>query len=240
MQRRFSPVLRPVGKKQDFRNLRVQPQEILPRLRAAAYHRATVIERTWPRVTLQLQSFGVGFLVGLVGDACHLASGTTRYPTAWMPTLGLSAIWFPFLVGVSVAGLASVGYRLGLPRRARGRRELALGCSLVLARYALTALLRGVAPLAGVVLCAALAIAVWLWWDPSGRALALAVLAALVGPAVEIGLVAVGAVEWATEARGLFGVAAWLPCLYFAAAAIASGLCAALESPRESPRDLRV
>jgi hypothetical protein len=189
----------------------------------------------WPSRGRLLHSFGVGFLVGLAGDACHVASGTTRYVVAWMPALGLSAAWFPFLVGFAVAGVAVAGHRLGLPQQPRSRRDLALGCSLVLALYALTALLRGLALLPGVVLCAALAQATWLWWDPCARTFGLALFATVVGPAVEIGLVAIGAVEWAADSRGLFGVAPWLPCLYFAAATIASGLCAALDAPARVP-----
>ncbi|HEX6240374.1 MAG TPA: hypothetical protein VFZ61_05755 [Polyangiales bacterium] len=180
-------------------------------------------------MSLQLQSFCVGFGVGLVGDACHVASGTTRYTVPWMPALGASAVWFPLLVGAAVTGAAAVGYRLGLPRRPRDLRALSLGCALVLALYALTSCLRAVASLPAVMLCGSLALAIWLWWDPCARCLALAAACAVIGPAVEIGLVAVGAVEWSAESRGLLGVAPWLPCLYFAAATIASGLCGALE-----------
>ena len=40
-----------------------------------------------------------------------------------------------------------------------------------------------------------------------------------------------GAARYAADSDGLLGVAAWLPCLYFAAGAVASGLWAALRGP---------
>ena len=49
------------------------------------------------------------------------------------------------------------------------------GAALVLALYALTALLRGEAATVSVVLTGALALATWSWWDPSAGAFAVAV-----------------------------------------------------------------
>jgi hypothetical protein len=45
----------------------------------------------------------LGFVVGLAGDACHVASGTTRYEWDGVPTIWRSAIWFPFLVAAAGA-----------------------------------------------------------------------------------------------------------------------------------------
>ena len=53
----------------------------------------------------------------------------------------------------------------------------------------------------------------------------------MLGPLAEIGVVAIGAASYAPDASGLFGVAPWLPCLYFAAGAVASGLWRTLASP---------
>jgi hypothetical protein len=171
----------------------------------------------------------LGFVVGLAGDACHVASGTTRYEWDGVPTLWRSAIWFPFLVAGAVLLAAWSGERAGLPAvRARGREDVLTGAGLVLGLYALTAVLRGQPMTVSVVLAGALAIAIWSWWDPSPGTLAVAAGAAVAGPVTEIVLVAIGAASYADDADGLGGVAPWLPCLYFAAGAVAAGLWAAV------------
>ena len=168
-------------------------------------------------------------MVGLAGDACHVASGTTRYEWDGVPALWRSAIWFPFLVAGAVLLAAWSGERAGLPAlRSRGRSDLLTGAGLVLALYGLTAVLRGQPTTVSVVLVGALAIAIWSWWDPSPGTLAVAAGAAIAGPVTEIVLVAVGAASYAEDADGLGGVAPWLPCLYFAAGAVAAGLWPAI------------
>jgi len=173
--------------------------------------------------------FGTGFLISLAGDACHVASGTTRYEWDGVPAIWRSAIWFPFAVGGAVLAGAWVAERMTLaPVRRRTRADAAIGAAAVLALYALTAALRHQPATVSVVLTAAIAVAVWAWWDPSRRALAVAIGAAISGPAAEIGIVKAGAASYAPGSDGLFGVADWLPCLYFAAGAVASGLWAAV------------
>jgi hypothetical protein len=76
-----------------------------------------------------------------------------------------------------------------------------------------------------------IAVAIWSWWDPSLGAFAIALFAAVLGPLAEIVLVELGPAGYADDA--LFGVAPWLPCLYFGAGAVASGLWAAV-SPRQT------
>jgi hypothetical protein len=176
--------------------------------------------------------FAIGFGVSLAGDATHVASGTTRYEWEGFPVLWRSALWFPFAVGGAVLAAAWTAQRIGgPPARVRSRADAALGASLVLALYALTATLRGEPPTVSVVLTGALAVAIWAWWDPSPRALAVALGAAVAGPLAEAAIVAAGAASYAPDADGLLGVAEWLPCLYFAAGAVASGLWAAVEGP---------
>jgi hypothetical protein len=51
---------------------------------------------------------------------------------------------------------------------------------------------------------------------------------ALSGPLAEIGIVGIGAAKYAPDADQLAGVAPWLPCLYFAAGAVAFRLWDAL------------
>ena len=99
----------------------------------------------------------------------------------------------------------------------------------MLALYALTAALRGEPTTVSVVLTAAIAVVIWSWWDPSPRALAVAAAAAVLGPLAEIAIVAAGASSYASDADELGGVAPWLPSIYFAAGAVASGLWAAVE-----------
>jgi uncharacterized membrane protein YoaK (UPF0700 family) len=176
----------------------------------------------------RLVVFLLGFGIGLAGDACHVASGTTAYDWDGVPTLWNSAIWFPFVVGLAVLAAAEAGRRLDLPSRGRTRVDVVIGAAVVLALYALTATLRDQPMTVSVVLCAAIAVAVWAWWDPTSRSLAVAMVAAVLGPLAEMGVAASGAAHYASDADALGGVAPWLPCLYFAAGAVASGILAAL------------
>ena len=117
----------------------------------------------------------LGFAVGLAGDACHVASGTTVYEWDGVPTIWKSAIWFPFLVGGAVLGAAWAAERMTMPRvRTHDRPDAVLGAAAVLALYALTAALRHEPMTVSLVLTAAIALGVWAWWDPSPRALAVA------------------------------------------------------------------
>jgi hypothetical protein len=187
-----------------------------------------------PRIVVFLLGFGIG----LAGDACHVASGTTAYDWDGVPTVWNSAIWFPFAVGLAVLGAAEAGHRLDLPTRSRTPRDVVIGSAVVLALYALTATLRGQDATVSVVLCGAIAVAVWAWWNPTSRSLAVAVGAALLGPVAEMGVVASGAAHYASDSDGLSGVAPWLPCLYFAAGAVASGVIGALQTASVAPDEL--
>ena len=180
----------------------------------------------------RLVVFLLGFGIGLAGDACHVASGTTVYDWDGVPTLWNSAIWFPFAVGLAVLGAAEAGHRLELPSRVRTPVDVVIGSAVVLALYALTATLRGQDMTVSVVLCGAIAVAVWAWWDPTPRSLAIAAGAAVLGPIAEMLVAASGASHYANDSDALGGVAPWLPCLYFAAGAVASGVLGALQTSR--------
>ena len=188
------------------------------------------MKSAWSAPKTALSVFFLGVAIGLIGDAGHVASGTTRYTWPGVPRIGLSAAWFPFLVGGAVLAAALLGRRLGLPQRTRSRRDVCIGAGAVLALYALTALLRALPVWLGVVLTGTAALALWRWWDASRSTGLVALAAALLGPLTEIALVQLGAVRWAADASALFGVAAWLPCLYFAAGAVGSGLWSALSA----------
>jgi hypothetical protein len=169
----------------------------------------------------------LGFAVALAGDACHVASGATRYEWDGVPELWRSQVWFPFLVAGAVLLAAWSADRAGLPAvRMRSRADVVTGAALLLALYALTAVVDGEPATVSVVLCGAIAVAIWSWWDPSAGAFLVAASAAVAGPLAEIVLVELGAASYADDR--LFGVAPWLPCLYFAAGAVAAGLWAAV------------
>jgi hypothetical protein len=182
----------------------------------------------------------LGFAVGLAGDACHVASGTTRYEWDGVPEIWRSRAWFPFLVAAGVLLAAWMGRRADLPGRSRDGRDVVIGAAAVLALYALTAVLRGQPATVSVILTGAIAAGVWAWWDPSPSAFVIATGAAIAGPLAEIVLVSIGAASYAADSDGLGGVAPWLPCLYFAAGAVASGTWAAIEGTGRDPDPLAV
>ena len=173
----------------------------------------------------------LGFAVGLAGDACHVASGTTHYDWDGVPAIWRSAIWFPVLVAGAVVLAAWLAERQGAklpPVHERTRGDVIAGAAAVLALYALTAALKAQPETVSVTLTGAIAVLIWRWWDPSTGALVVALAAAAAGPLVEIGVVAAGAASYAGDSDGLAGVPLWLPCLYFAAGAVASRLWSAV------------
>lgn len=171
----------------------------------------------------------LGFAVSLAGDATHVASGTTVYEWDDLPAIWRSAIWFPFMVSGAVLLAALAGRRAGLPAdRVRTRADAVGGVAAIAALYAVTAALRGEPETVSVLLTAGIAVVIWSWWDPSPGTLALAVAAAVLGPLAEILIVEIGAASYTPGSDGLGGVAPWLPCLYFAAGAVAAGLWAAI------------
>jgi hypothetical protein len=173
----------------------------------------------------------LGASVGLAGDACHVASGTTRYEWDGVPVIWRSAIWFPVLLAAGVLALADLGRRLGArfpPARLRTRTDVIPAAAAILALYALTAALHGRPDTVSTVLVSSLAVVVWAWWDPSPGAALGGAIAALAGPLVEIAIVAAGAASYTPGSDALAGVAPWLPALYFAAGAVAFRLWSAL------------
>ncbi len=171
----------------------------------------------------------IAFGAGLLGDACHVAAGTTSYEWDGVPTIWRSGIWFPFVLTGSVVLAAWLSERTGTaPARRRGRADVVTGVAAIVALYAVTALMRDEPTTVSVVLVGALAVVIWSWWDPSPGALGVACAAAVLGPLFEIGVVELGASSYAGDSDGLGGVAPWLPCLYFAAGAVASRLWSAV------------
>src|SRR4051794_35870936 len=150
-----------------------------------------------------LTILALGAAVGLAGDACHVASGTTHYEWDGVPTIWKSAIWFPVLVAGAVLGAAWLAERSPLePVNRRTRTDVIAGAGAVLALYAITAALKGQPATVSVVLTGALAATIYGWWDPSKDALLTAIGAAIAGPLTEIVIVAIGAASYADDSDG--------------------------------------
>ena len=160
--------------------------------------------------------FLIGAAGGLVGDACHVAAGTTTYLDDSLPFIWKSQLWFPVAVGLATVATGDLRLRLGPTRPGAGTGEAVAVIASVLGMYALTAVLTGEDPLAASVLIWALAILVAVRFGASRAALACALAAALVGPLAEVLVVEAELARYAREADGLLGVAEWLPALYFA------------------------
>lgn len=177
--------------------------------------------------TTLAELFALGVVIALIGDAGHVQAGVTEY--LWdLPAIWKSAVWFPLLVGGGVAFGGWLAGRLNLTRAAHDRRDAYIAAALVLGLYCLTALIADSAQIPANGICWAAAIAIWLWWDASLPALAFALAVMVVGPAVEIVMVELGASRYLPGHDELFGVAPWLMPLYFATGAVLSGLWDAL------------
>lgn len=175
-----------------------------------------------------LELFALGAAIALVGDAAHVQAGITEY--LWdIPAIWKSAVWFPFMVGGAIVIGGWLGLQIGSPRRQHDHRDALIAAVLLLGLYCLTTVVSGQPQIAANGLCWAVAIVIWLWWDDTPRALAFALAAMVLGPAVEIAVVQLGASRYLPAYDELFGVASWLMPLYFAAGAVASGIWRALE-----------
>lgn len=180
-------------------------------------------------------TFGVLFLIGvaiaLIGDAGHVDAGITEYLWDDVPNIWKSALWFPLLVGSAVAVGGLIGSRFDLPHTSRDGRDAALGALAILGLYCLTTVVADSPSIAASGLHWALAVIVWLWWDPSLGAFVFAIVASVVGPLAEIIMVELGASRYLPGHDELFGVAPWLIPLYFATGAVLSGIFRALQTP---------
>ncbi len=171
--------------------------------------------------------FVIGALGGLLGDAAHVETGTTTYLSHGFPFVWRSALWFPVAVGVGSVATADLRLRVGALRawEAGGRlREAAGAIAAVLGIYALTAVLHDEAEGAATTLVAMLAVLSATRFASGPAALVCGLAAAIVGPIAEIVLVKTDVAAYAPTCDGLFGVALWLPALYFAFGVVVSRL----------------
>ncbi len=181
-----------------------------------------------PRPRLQptslLALFALGAAGGLVGDAGHVESGTTRYISHALPFIWKSQLWFPLLVGAATCTVAELRLALAPPRAEGGLGDGVAAVASIVGLYALTALLRHDPLEPSTALCYALA-ALIAWRFAGGRAAVVCgTLAAIGGPATEMVLVAAGVSEYGSGVDGLIGVPPWLPALYFAFGVVAARL----------------
>jgi hypothetical protein len=178
--------------------------------------------------------FAAGAAGGLVGDAGHVQAGTTTYLDDATPFIWESALWFPILVGLATASLGELRLRLG-PARPGFDPRVGIGAiAAVLALYAVTALVydQPEGPATTLIVMLAVLIACWL---AGGRpAIACGLAAAVAGPLAEIVIVELDLAEYADSADSLFGVALWLPALYFAFGFVAARLAELLVARRRA------
>jgi hypothetical protein len=160
--------------------------------------------------------FAIGAAGGLVGDAGHVQAGTTTYIDDSLPFVWESALWFPVLVGLGTASLGEIRLRLAPPRSGFDLRAGVGGIAAVIGIYALTAIVYEAPELPVIVLIATLAALVAAWLADGAPALICGLLAAAVGPVVEIVVTGADLSAYHESADGLFGVAPWLVPLYFA------------------------
>ena len=178
--------------------------------------------------------FAVGAAGGLIGDAGHVQAGTTTYLDDATPFVWESALWFPALVGLATASLAVLRLRLGPPRPGYDLRVAVAAIAAVLALYALTAVVYDEPVKPAFVLVTVLAILIAFRLDGGSPALVSGLAAAVAGPVAEILIVELDLAEYSPSADSLFGVALWLPALYFAFGFVAARLAELLVARRRA------
>jgi hypothetical protein len=159
--------------------------------------------------------FVLGAVAALVGDHSHIVTGTTEYLSDAVPFVGSSPLWFPILVGLATVSIAELRLHLPEPRTSVTARQGLAGVVAVIGIYVTTALVQTAPAVPVNVLIYSLAAITWCALGDRYGALCGAI-AAVVGPVVEAVIAAVGLARYADDSDALFGVAPWLPALYFA------------------------
>jgi hypothetical protein len=178
--------------------------------------------------------FVTGAAGGLIGDAGHVQAGTTTYLDHTTPHVWESALWFPILVGLATASLGELRLRLGPPRPGFDLRVGIGAIAAVLALYATTALVYDEPEGPATTLIVMLAVLIASWLGGGRPAIVCGLAAAIVGPVAEIVIVELDLAEYSPSADSLFGVALWLPALYFAFGFVAARLAELLVARRRS------
>ena len=159
--------------------------------------------------------FVLGGIAALIGDHSHVVTFTTVYYTDAVPFLWSSPFWFPPLVGAATVSLAELRLHLPEPRTTATLRQGVAGVAVVVGMYVTTALLHGAPVVPATTLICVAAIVTWCVLGDGPGAIC-GVIAAVVGPMTEIGLVEIGVFAYNPGSAGLFGVGLFLVPLYFA------------------------
>jgi hypothetical protein len=159
--------------------------------------------------------FALGAAASLVGDHSHVVTGTTEYFTDAVPFVWSSPIWFPVMVGAATATLAELRLHLSPPRSSVTARQGLAGIAAVIGTYVTTALVHSAPTVPATTLIVAMAVITWCALGDKSSVVC-GVLAAIIGPVVEIVLAKAGVFAYNTDSDDLFGVGPWLPALYFA------------------------
>jgi hypothetical protein len=178
--------------------------------------------------------FVLGGIAALVGDHGHVVTGTTEYFTHDVPYFWSSPFWFPVMVGVATVSLAELRLHLPRPRVDVTPRQALAGVAAGVGSYVVTALVHAAPPVPATALVSALAALTWCGLG-DGPAVVCGVLAAVIGPVVEIVLVEVGVFRYADSCDQLFGVGPWLVPLYFAFGVVAALLGELAGRSRQGP-----
>lgn len=159
--------------------------------------------------------FVLGGLAALIGDHSHVATATTVYYTDAVPFIWSSPFWFPLLVGSATVSLAELRLHLPALRTGVTARQALAGIATIVGMYVTTALLHGAPVVPATALVCVAAVITWCVLG-DGAGAACGAIIAIVGPAVEIGLVELGVFAYNPGSDGLFGVGPFLVPLYFA------------------------
>ena len=159
--------------------------------------------------------FVLGGIAALIGDHSHVVTVTTEYYTDAVPFIWSSPLWFPLLVGGATVSLAELRLRLPAPRITVTVRQGVAGMAMVVGMYVTTALVHAAPIVPATALICSAAVVTWCVLGDGPGAIC-GVVAAIVGPVVEIGLVETGVFAYTDGSDGLFGVGPWLVPLYFA------------------------
>ncbi|WP_299564032.1 hypothetical protein [uncultured Mycolicibacterium sp.] len=176
------------------------------------------------------------FLLGggaaLIGDHSHVVTGTTGYTTDAVPFVWSSPIWFPLLVGLATVAIAELRLWLPNPRTDGTVRRAVAGVAAVLGSYVTTALIHTGPVVPTTMLIVAAATVIWCVLG-DGPGAVCGVLAAVIGPAVEIVIARAGLFGYSPACDGLFGVAPWLVPLYFAFGVVVASIGELLAARRQ-------
>lgn len=185
-----------------------------------------------------LALFGVGCLLGPVGDAGHVLTGTLTYDWYGTPTVGHSPLWFAVAIGIlaaslgAVRGVTAAKFNEWTDRSVRPSRTV-LAVAVFMSIYGVTGILprhSAASETVGVVAMVLIAFLFWFVFNGHRSGLVLGAIAATIGTVTEIVLMNSGVSHYSNELFLAAGVPLWLPALYFAAGACIGTLDATLRA----------